>query len=42
MVGEAIDPARHCLATEVKAATAHGLRVVRCGDGWEAHVTLDV
>lgn len=41
-VGEAIDPARHRLAAEVKAATAHGLRVVRCGDGWEAHVTLDV
>ncbi len=27
LVGEALDPARHRLATEVKAATAHGLRV---------------
>jgi SHS2 domain-containing protein len=42
VVGEPIDPARHRLATEVKAATAHGLRVARWGDGWEAHVTLDV
>ena len=41
-VGEAIDPARHRLATEVKAATAHGLRVARRDGGWEAHVTLDV
>lgn len=41
-VGEAIDPSRHRLGTEVKAATAHGLRVARCADGWEAHVTLDV
>lgn len=41
-VGEPLDPARHRLESEVKAATAHGLRVVRCGDGWEAHVTLDV
>lgn len=42
VVGEAIDPARHRLAADVKAATAHGLRVARCGEGWEASVTLDV
>jgi SHS2 domain-containing protein len=42
LVGEAVDPARHRLATEVKAATAHGLRVARADGGWEANVTLDV
>ncbi|UCE86955.1 MAG: archease [Deltaproteobacteria bacterium] len=42
LVGERLDPARHTLASEVKAATAHGLRVARVGDGWEASVTLDV
>ena len=46
LVGEAIDLDRHQLATEVKAVTAHGLRVAQeAGDGggsWEASVTLDV
>jgi SHS2 domain-containing protein len=42
LVGEPIDPARHRLAADVKAATAHGLRVLRRGEGWEASVTLDV
>jgi SHS2 domain-containing protein len=40
--GEPLDPQRHTLASEVKAATAHGLRVIRAGEGWEASVTLDV
>ena len=44
LVGEKISPRRHRLDVEVKAATAHGLRVGRAGDtgGWEAAVTLDV
>jgi protein archease len=40
--GEKLDRARHRLASDVKAATAHGLRVA-CEDGdWVATVTLDV
>lgn len=39
--GEPIGPG-HQLRSEVKAATAHGLRVGRIGTGWEARVTLDV
>jgi len=42
LVGERIDPARHRLEADVKAATAHGLRVERAGAGWRATVTLDV
>jgi SHS2 domain-containing protein len=40
--GERLDPARHRLGTEVKAATAHRLRVAPREAGWEACVTLDV
>ena len=40
--GEAIDRDRHSLAGDVKAATAHGLRVEASDDGWTAAVTLDV
>jgi SHS2 domain-containing protein len=42
LVGERIDRARHRFGCEVKAATAHRLRVSRAGGGWEATVTLDV
>lgn len=42
LVGERFFPERHQFAAEVKAATAHGLRVARGADGWEARVTLDV
>jgi SHS2 domain-containing protein len=42
LAGERIDPARHALATDVKAATAHGLRVSPTAEGWTAAVTLDV
>jgi SHS2 domain-containing protein len=42
LVGERIDPARHHLRSDVKAATAHGLTVVREGDRFRATVTLDV
>lgn len=42
LVGEPLDPGRHVLETEVKAVTAHGLRVTGDEGGWEARVTLDV
>jgi len=42
LVGERFFPERHQVGAEVKAATAHGLRVARGADGWEARVTLDV
>jgi SHS2 domain-containing protein len=42
LAGEPLDPARHALACDVKAATAHGLALVRAGGGWQASVTLDV
>jgi SHS2 domain-containing protein len=42
LVGERFLAERHRTAVEVKAATAHGLRVARGADGWEARVTLDV
>jgi SHS2 domain-containing protein len=40
--GEPADPARHGLRDVVKAATYHGLSVVRDGSGWHARVILDV
>jgi len=46
LVGEEIDEGRHRMDIEVKAVTAHGLRVARTRAGhgarWEASVTLDV
>jgi SHS2 domain-containing protein len=42
LVGERIDPARHRLLSDVKAATAHGLALVREGHRFRATVTLDV
>jgi SHS2 domain-containing protein len=42
LAGEPLDPARHERGCDVKAATAHGLEVVRAGEGWRARVTLDV
>jgi SHS2 domain-containing protein len=42
LVGERMDPRRHALATDVKAATAHGLRVASTPEGWTAAATLDV
>jgi SHS2 domain-containing protein len=42
LVGERIERGRHRLEADVKAATAHGLRVERAGAGWRASVTLDV
>jgi SHS2 domain-containing protein len=40
--GVAIDRTSHRLAGEVKAATAHGLRVGRAGGDWVVEATLDV
>lgn len=40
--GERIDRGRHRLLADVKAATAHGLRVAPSDEGWTAAVTLDV
>jgi SHS2 domain-containing protein len=42
LAGERIDPRRHVLRSDVKAATAHGLRVAESAGGWEARLTLDV
>lgn len=42
LAGERIDPRRHALRSDVKAATAHGLRVATTAGGWEARLTLDV
>jgi SHS2 domain-containing protein len=42
LAGERLDPLRHRLASEVKAATAHGLSLVRDAGGFRASVTLDV
>ena len=40
--GEAIDPSRHTIKREVKAATYHGLRCEKRGGGWEAEVIFDL
>ena len=42
LAGEPIERGRHRLEGDVKAATAHGLRVAREAGGWRATVTLDV
>lgn len=42
LAGEPVCRGRHRLLADVKAATAHGLRVTRTDRGWEARVTLDV
>ena len=40
--GEAADPARHELGTDVKAVTLHRFSVERSPGGWAATVILDV
>jgi SHS2 domain-containing protein len=40
--GEPIDPERHLLLKEVKAATYHRLSIATSRDGWEATVLLDI
>ena len=39
---EAVDPARHHPAVEVKGATYTTLRVARDGDAWSAQTVIDV
>ena len=41
-LGEVFTPARHGVATEIKAATYHGISVAPEGDGWKARVIFDV
>jgi SHS2 domain-containing protein len=40
--GEPVDPDRHVLDHEVKAATHHGVRLEKIADGWVAEVILDI
>jgi SHS2 domain-containing protein len=42
VAGEAIDPARHTIYTEIKAITFHGLRIERAGAGWRAQIIFDL
>jgi SHS2 domain-containing protein len=42
LVGQHVDPAVHGLRSDVKAATAHGLRIVRMPAGFEGRFTFDV
>jgi SHS2 domain-containing protein len=42
IAGESIDPIRHILDHEVKAATHHGLAVRACDGCWQAEVILDI
>jgi len=42
LTGEAYDPDRHEILTEVKAVTYHELRVAREGGGWTGRVILDL
>jgi SHS2 domain-containing protein len=41
VAGEKMGP-RHAVCGGVKAATYHGLKLAKTGDGWEAEVILDV
>ena len=40
--GEEVDLARHCVVSEVKAATFHGVAVEQGPDGWRARVVFDL
>ncbi len=42
LAGDRIDRRRHALASDIKGATAHGLRVAKTAEGWKATATLDV
>ena len=41
-IGEKLDPQRHRLDEEIKAATYHEMMVERGDDGWKARVIFDV
>jgi SHS2 domain-containing protein len=40
--GERIDPARHCIYTEIKGVSYHELAVRETAAGWWARIILDV
>lgn len=40
--GEAIDPNRHTVYTEIKAVTFHGLDVQATDDGWVVQIIFDM
>jgi SHS2 domain-containing protein len=42
VAGEAYDPKRHELQSEIKTATSHDLRIEQKGDGWEVQVIFDL
>ena len=42
LVGQRVDRSVHVLRSDVKAATAHGLRLVPTSDGFEGRATFDV
>lgn len=42
IAGEPMDPGRHVLDHEVKAATHHALLLERTGEGWRAEVIVDI
>ena len=40
--GEAIDPDRHTIFTEIKAVTFHGLRLEKSDNGWDVQSIFDL
>ena len=40
--GEALDPKKHEQRVDVKAVTLHQFSVEKAGEGWAAHVILDI
>lgn len=40
--GEAYDPRRHKLKTDIKAVTYHQLEITRAGDEWQAAIVFDI
>jgi SHS2 domain-containing protein len=42
LTGEEMDPGRHDLRADVKAVTAHQLKVEETSSGWRCRVVLDV
>jgi SHS2 domain-containing protein len=40
--GEALDPARHTVYTEIKAVTFHGMAIEETDDGWVVQVIFDM
>lgn len=40
--GEAIDPERHTIFTEIKAVTFHGLEITKVAERWRAQIIFDL